>query len=262
MTEPLFIHPDWPAPEKVSAVATTRIGGVSEAPFDTFNLGWASGDEPARLAENHRRLRDALGLPGEPAWLRQVHGKRVVRLENPPPAPPLGKEGEHGAEAGRPEADAAWSDQPGLVCAVLTADCLPVLLCARDGTAVAAVHCGWRGLAAGVLDRAIQAFDRDPSKLMAWLGPAIGPAAYEVGPEVRHAFVERGEASAQAFRPGQRWNHFYCDLYAIAHLELHAAGVRAVYGGGFCTYRDSRRFFSYRRDGLTGRMAALIWVSG
>lgn len=247
MSDPVFVYPDWPAPAKVRAACTTRTGGVSDAPFDTFNLGPGSGDDPDRVAENHRRLNDALGLPAEPAWLRQVHGNRVIR-----PSP---------EEAGDlPEADAAWTDRPGAVCAVLTADCLPVLLCTRAGDAVAAVHCGWRGLAAGVLTEAIRAMPGEPSELMAWLGPAIGPEVYEVGPEVRQAFVARGEASSQAFRPGADWNKFYCDLYAIAHIELQEAGVRDVYGGGFCTHRERERFFSYRRDGKTGRMATLIWM--
>lgn len=271
MTGPVFIHPDWPAPARVRAAATTRAGGVSGAPFETFNLGPSSGDEPASIAENHRRLRAALGLPSSPAWLRQVHGSRVLGLDGGTVIP--AKERHPGPRSGtgtskraervgndRPEADAAWTDRPGLVCAVLTADCLPVLLCSRAGGVVAAVHCGWRGLAAGVLTEAIRSLPVAPADLMAWLGPAISPEAYEVGPEVRHAFVERGEASAQAFRPASRWNHFYCDLYAIAHIELQEAGVRSVYGGGFCTYRDRERFFSYRRDGVTGRMATLIWM--
>lgn len=270
MSEPGFIRPDWPAPARVRAAFTTRLGGASGAPYESFNLGFDSGDEPAAVAENHQRLREALDLPGEPSWLRQVHGNRVIRMENPPPPPPFGnpspslpleKEGFRPGEGIRPEADAAWTNRPGPVCAVLTADCLPVLLCDRGGSAVAAVHCGWRGLAAGVLDNAIRAFDCPPTELLAWLGPAIGPEVYEVGPEVRQAFVERGEASAQAFRPAERWNHFYCDLYAIAHLELDAAGVQAVHGGGYCTHSDSRRFYSYRRDGVTGRMAALIWMA-
>lgn len=253
MSDPAFVYPDWPAPGKVQAACTTRIGGVSEAPFDTFNLGPGSGDDPDRVAENHRRLQAALGLPAEPVWLSQVHGSRVIYLTS------SGMNAATKAESS-PEADAAWADRPGTVCAVLTADCLPVLLCTRDGGAVAAVHCGWRGLAAGVLTEAIRAMPGHPSELLAWLGPAIGPEAYEVGAEVRQAFVARGEASSQAFRPGADWNKFYCDLYAIAHIELHEAGVRDVYGGGFCTHRDRERYFSYRRDGETGRMATLIWM--
>ena len=261
MTEPVFIRPDWPVPGNVRAAFTTRIGGASGAPYETLNLGFDSGDEPTAVAENHRRLHAAMDLPSEPAWLRQGHGNRVMRIERPTPSPPVSnKEGWHRAGGRRPEADAAWADRPGRVCAVLTADCLPVLLCERGGAAVAAVHCGWRGLAAGVLENAIRALDTGPDELMAWLGPAIGPEVYEVGAEVRHAFADRHENVAPAFRPADRWNHFYCDLYAIAHLELHAAGVEAVYGGGFCTYSDARRFYSYRRDGVTGRMAALIWM--
>lgn len=270
MSDPVFIRPDWPAPANVRAAFTTRIGGASGAPYESFNLGFDGGDEPAAVAENHRRLRGALELPAEPVWLRQVHGNRVIRLENPspslhmgnpPPPPPLEKERWHRAGASRPEADAAWTDRPGLVCAVLTADCLPVLLCERGGAGVAAVHCGWRGLAAGVLAEAIEALDREPVELLAWLGPAIGPEVYEVGAEVRDAFAGRHENVAPAFRPADRWNHFYCDLYAIARLELDAAGIEAVYGGGFCTYSDAGRFYSYRRDGVTGRMAALIWMT-
>lgn len=264
MTGPRFVFPDWPAPAGIGAAATTRLGGVSRAPYDSLNLGPGSGDDPACIAENHSRLRTALDLPSEPAWLRQVHGSRVVHVDEGTVIPAnagIPKRADRTNEA-LPEADAAWTDRPGVVCAVLAADCLPVLLCTRDGGAVGVVHCGWRGLAAGVLTRTIVAMDRAPQDLMAWLGPAIGPEVYEVGPEVRHAFLERHEATAEAFRPAARWNHFLCDLYAIAHLELDAAGVRSVYGGGFCTFRDAENFFSYRRDGLTGRMATLIWLTG
>lgn len=282
MSDPVFVLPDWPAAPTVHAACSTRVGGVSDPPFESFNLGSGAGDEPAAVAENRRRLRAALDLPGEPAWLRQVHGNRVVQLDEGTATPArerrLGprsgietsrestvvpaKTGTWGRADDRTEADAAWTDRPGAVCAVLTADCLPVLLCSRDGTAVAAVHCGWRGLAAGVLTAAIEAMPAAPGDLLAWLGPAIGPDAYEVGPEVREAFLERHEAIAPAFRPSPRWNHFYCDLCAIAHIELHTAGVRAVYGGGFCTYSDRARFFSYRGEGQTGRMATLIWING
>lgn len=267
MSDPVVVLPDWPAPARVHAATTTRAGGVSPAPWDSLNLGMSTGDDPARVAENHRRLAAALELPTAPCWLRQVHGNRVVKLDEGAAVPARDRHpgqrsgtGTSGRDVDPPEADAAWTDRPGAVCAVLTADCLPVVLCTRSGDAVAAVHCGWRGLAAGVLTAAIRAMPGDPGNLLAWLGPAIGPEVYEVGPEVRRAFSARHEDTAQAFRPASRWNHFLCDLYAIAHLELDAAGVHDVHGGGFCTHRDAGRFYSYRRDGETGRMATVVWV--
>lgn len=241
MTE--VITPDWPAAEGVCAASTLRTGGISAAPFDTFNLSSHVGDDPERVAENRRRLREALQLGSEPAWLYQVHGTHVV----------------HAREASEaPQADAVIADQPDQICAVLTADCLPVLFASRNGQRVAAAHAGWRGLAAGVLEATVQALAVPPGELMAWLGPAIEPEHFEVGGEVRDAFVARDPAAASAFVPhtGGKW---LADLCALARLRLERAGVTDVHGGGWGTFRDRRQFFSHRRDGRCGRMATLIW---
>jgi YfiH family protein len=245
MIEPGFIVPDWPAPENVRAAVTTRAGGVSRAPYDRFNLAAHVGDDPQAVASNRARLRAALALPAEPAWLDQVHGAAVV---------------DAGKATGRPEADGAFTTRPGAVCAVLTADCLPVLLCDRAGTRVAALHAGWRGLAGGVIEEGVRVIGVAGSELLAWLGPAIGPDAFEVGGEVRAAFVGRDSAAASAFR-AHGDDRFFADIYALARQRLAALGVSAVYGGGWCTVADCDRFYSYRRDGATGRMAALVWLA-
>ncbi|MEO1766206.1 peptidoglycan editing factor PgeF [Thiobacter aerophilum] len=235
------ILPDWPTPPHVRALVTTRAGGVSVGPYASLNLAAHVGDDPAAVAENRARLRRL--LPAEPLWLEQVHGTAVWRME-----------------AGAPgRADASVSRTAGQVCAVLTADCLPVLFADRAGTVVAAAHAGWRGLCAGVLERTVAAMQTDPGQIMSWLGPAIGPEAFQVGEEVRLAFLAVDAAAAEAFRadgPG-RWR---ADLYALARMRLARAGVQAVFGGGLCTFSDPTRFFSYRRDGATGRMASLIWL--
>jgi len=237
-----FLQPDWPAPANVRAASTTRGGGVSEGNWQGLNLATHVGDDPGHVSANRQLLLDELGLAGLPAWLTQVHGTRVCDLPG----------------SGDCEADAATTTTPGEVCVVMTADCLPVLFTDTRGKRVAAAHAGWRGLAAGVLEASIAAFD-DPYEVMAWLGPAIGPESFEVGEEVRQAFVDRDAGAAAAFvqnRPG----HWLADIYALARLRLAAAGVEAVYGGGFCTYRDAERFYSFRRDPITGRMASLIWM--
>lgn len=235
--------PAWPAPANVRALVTTRAGGVSAAPWDSLNLGDHVNDDPAAVAENRRRLRTL--LPAEPVWLRQVHGTVCVDAAQ--------------ANAGA-EADAALARAPGAVCAVLTADCLPVLLCDEAGTVVAAAHAGWRGLAAGVIESTVRAMGLPGERLVAWLGPAIGPENFEVGDEVRAAFVARDPAAAQAFVAGTpgKW---YCDIYRLARQRLAALGVRRVAGADFCTVRDGARFYSYRRDGVTGRMASLVWLA-
>lgn len=239
-----YIHPDWPAPGNVLALATTRNGGVSKPPFDSFNLGDHVGDDPAAVAQNREILRAF--LPAEPRWLKQVHGTSVA----------------HADSLDAPiEADASVAFNPGKVCAVLTADCLPVLFCDRQGTRVAAAHAGWRGLAAGVLEASVTAMQCDPADIMAWMGPAIGPQAFEVGEEVRDVFVHDLPETGTSFIPGQprKW---LADIYGLARLRLARAGVSKVYGGGLCTYTDSNRFYSYRRDKTTGRMASLIWMEG
>jgi len=245
MTKLQFITPDWPAPANVRTAVTTRIGGASHAPYDGFNLAAHVGDDPAVVQENRARLRTALALPAEPLWLKQVHGTAVVNAA-------------HGGV--EPEADGAFAAQPGAVCAVLTADCLPVLLCNRAGTKVATLHAGWRGLAGGVIEAGVKALSVSGDDLLAWLGPAIGPERFEVGSEVRTTFMEHDTQAAQAFRVA-REGKYLADIYLLARLRLQRLGVAAVYGGGFCTVTDSARFFSYRRDGATGRMAALIWLA-
>lgn len=238
-----WLTPEWPAPKWIRAVSSTRLGGVSVPPFDSLNLGDHVGDDPASVQQNRARLGDELALPSAPLWLRQVHGTRVVDA----------KDASRGAEA-----DACVAFEAGLVCVVMTADCLPVLFCDREGTRVGIAHAGWRGLAAGVLEATVRALDCERSRLLAWLGPAIGPRAFEVGDEVRAAFVERHPTAQTAFEPSPtgRW---LADIYALARLRLREAGVSAVFGGGLCTYTDAERFYSYRRDTRTGRMASLIW---
>lgn len=243
MAEPDFLVPDWPGPRRVGAAFSLRSGGTSVGPYASLNVGAHVGDAPAAVAENRARLRNSLGLPAEPLWLEQVHGSAVARFEGPE----------------RPVADAAVACEAGLVCAVMVADCLPVLLTDRAGSCVGIAHAGWRGLAAGVIEATVAALPASAGSLMAWLGPAIGPAAFEVGAEVREQFVAVDPAARAEFRPG-RGDRWWADLYGLARRRLAAAGVTAVHGGGFCTASDPARFFSYRRDGVTGRMAALIWL--
>lgn len=240
-----LIVPDWPAPVRVRAVSTTRHGGVSAPPYGSLNLAEHVGDDPVCVAENRRRLMAAVGYPAEPAWLKQVHGTTVIAA---------------GQARAPMVADAAWTREPGRPCVVMTADCLPVLLCDRAGTVVAAAHAGWRGLASGVIAAAVTSMKASPVELLAWLGPAIGPDAFEVGAEVRTAFLELDADNADCFQPSPagRW---LADLYELARRQLRALGVSAVYGGDYCTFGDSKRFFSYRRENPTGRMATLIWLN-
>ncbi len=235
-----WIEPDWPAPLGIRAASSLRGGGTSAGPYVSLNLGAHVGDDPDRVAENRRRLAAALSLPSEPIWLNQVHGTRAIRADL----------------AEDRTADAAYTREPGVVCAVLTADCLPVLLCSRDGMAVAAVHAGWKGLASGVIEAAAAALEaRD---LLAWLGPAIGPEAFEVGAEVREAFVRKGSEFAKGFRKAGA-GKFLADIYGLARIALERFGIFEIHGGGWCTYGQTDDFFSYRRDRVTGRMATLIW---
>jgi len=243
--ELVLIRPDWPAPASVRAAVSTREGGVSAAPYDTLNLASHVGDREASVAENRRRLREALRLDAEPSWLEQRHGANVAHLGDAPRA------------AG---ADAAVAFERGQVCAVLTADCLPVLLCDRGGTRVGIAHAGWRGLAAGVLESALAALECGPEELMAWLGPAIGPRAFEVGDEVRARFMADDAGNGVAFDRNQR-GRWQADLYALARRRLTRAGVTSVYGGGASTHAEPQRFFSYRRDGVCGRMASLVLLA-
>ncbi|QKT02980.1 peptidoglycan editing factor PgeF [Ectothiorhodospiraceae bacterium 2226] len=249
---PVF-EADWPAPPGVRACTTTRAGGVSAPPYESLNLALHVGDDPQAVAANRARLREALALPGEPCWLNQVHGMRVAAADELcVSGAPRGRPG-----AVPPEADAAHTAQGGVVLAVLTADCLPVVFAARRGERLAVAHAGWRGLAAGVLEATVAAMQVPGAEILAWLGPAIGPRAFEVGPEVRDAFVAQDAASAGAFTPGPG-DRSYADLYALARRRLARVGVTSVYGGGACTFHDPR-FYSYRRAATTGRMATLVW---
>jgi polyphenol oxidase len=243
-----FIQPNWPAPANVRAASTLRTGGVSRAPYDTFNLAAHVGDASQAVAENRRLLRGALRLPAEPTWLEQIHGDAVVEASASSQLP-----------AQPPRADACVARSASRVCAVLTADCLPVLFCSRDGDRVAAAHAGWRGLAAGILDTTVGSLGLPGSELIAWLGPAIGQQAFEVGDDVRIAMLARDAGYANAFVPNAR-GRWQCDLYQLARRNLAQLGVHDVYGGGYCTYGDDERFFSFRRDGQCGRMATLIWI--
>jgi hypothetical protein len=252
LVETALITPDWPAPANVRALQTTRDGGVSEGAYAALNLGDHVGDDPVAVARNRALLRAI--LPSDPVWLKQVHGNIVADADR---------------TVGVPDADAALARQPGKVCAVMTADCLPLLLCDEAGTVVAAAHAGWRGLAGGVVEATVKAMNVAPEQLLAWLGPAIGPQAFEVGEEVRQAFMVHDPEAAKAFAPcfsltphpspltAHKW---MADIYLLARQRLAMLGVERVYDGGLCTYTDAERFYSYRRDQATGRMATLVWL--
>ena len=236
------LTPNWPAPANVRALQTTRQGGVSVAPYDSLNLGSHVGDAPLAVARN-RILLNTL-LPSEPVWLEQVHGTAVASAD---------------AASCRTRADACIARQRAAVCVVMTADCLPVLLCDQQGSVVGAAHAGWRGLCDGVLEATVKAMEAAPQNLMAWLGPAISQQAFEVGAEVRDAFIAIQPQAASAFASGQpgKW---FADIYALARLRLNALGITQIYGGDYCTFCERERFFSYRRDGVTGRMGTFIWI--
>ena len=244
----------WPAPASIHACVTTRLGpGISAPPYDRFNLGEHVGDQASAVSHNRARLCTALRLPAKPLWMQQVHGVLVSDDAS------LGKQ----TLPGPPVADAAITRQANVVLAVLSADCLPVFLCTEDGSELALIHAGWRGLAAGVIETCVGRMQSEPERLLAWLGPAIGRLAFEVGAEVRDAMCQGEPAAAAAFQalnrhPGApaKW---LCDLYLLARQRLHRLGLRSVSGGEFCTYRDAERFYSHRRDGRSGRMASLIW---
>lgn len=237
-----LIVPGWPAPPGVRALATTRRGGVSRTPWHSFNLGAHVGDDPQAVAANRALLRRE--LPAEPVWLAQVHGASCVDAALAAPGV---------------EADASFTRQRGVVCAVLTADCLPVLLCDDQASVVAIAHAGWRGLAAGVIEATVAALGEPGMRLMAWLGPAIGPQAFEVGGEVREIFVDHDAQAASAFAASAH-GKWLCDIHQLACRRLDALGIRRTTGADFCTAEDEQQFFSYRRDGVTGRMASLIWL--
>lgn len=236
-----WIQPEWPVPHGVRALITTRSGGASRGPYAGCNLGLRAGDDPQAVATNRSLLRTL--LPQEPKWLAQEHGATVVEAD---------------AVGAPPAADASIARRAGTVCGILVADCLPVLFADTDGTLVAAAHAGWRGLSRGVLENTVRATATDPERLLTYLGPAIGPGAFEVGADVRDAFLARDNAARTAFAP-HRPGKWLADIYTLARQALVRAGVRQIYGGGWCTVSDPARFYSYRRDRTTGRMAALIW---
>ncbi|PHM55984.1 purine nucleoside phosphorylase YfiH [Xenorhabdus sp. KK7.4] len=239
-----LIFPDWPQPKGVGACSTTRAGGMSLPPYESLNLGLHVGDDPLYVERNRERLMEYARLPHQPVWLEQVHGTRVIRLE--------------GQSVENNQADAVYTNQVGQVCAVMTADCLPVLFCSVEGDEVAAAHAGWRGLCAGVLENTVAQFTTKPDMIQAWLGPAIGPEKFEVGREVMEAFLATDPNLEQAFTPyGMK---FLANIYLLARLKLKSIGIKNVFGGAACTVSEEKTFFSYRRDGVTGRMATLIWL--
>ncbi len=239
-----WLTPDWPAPSNVRALSTLRGGGVSGGPFESLNLGAHVDDSPASVTENRRVLTTAASLPAEPTWLTQVHGIQVRDLD---------------AVEQPGVADAAITRCPGRICAILTADCLPVLLASAAGDRVGGAHAGWRGLAAGVIESTVKALGVASGELMAWLGPAIGPAHFEIGPEVREELLRLDPGAEGAFGVNGR-GRFVADLYLLARRRLARAGVERIYGGGGCTYTEADKYFSHRRDGRTGRQASLIWL--
>ncbi len=237
---PSQICPEWPAPARVRCLQTSRLGGVSAAPYDSLNLGTHVGDDPLAVAHNRR----SLTLPFEPLWLEQVHGSLVA---------------DAATATGVPVADASIARVSGRICAVMTADCLPLLLCDKSGTVVGAAHAGWRGLAGGVIEATVHKMDVPPKELLVWLGPAIGPQAFEVGEEVRAEFVAADPKAAAAFAQASS-GKWLADIYALARQRLNALGVTEIYGGDRCTWREKAQFFSYRRDGVTGRQGSFIWL--
>jgi YfiH family protein len=242
---PALIFPQWPQPDSVRSCSTTRQGGVSLPPYASLNLGSHVSDCPEHVATNRQRLIELASLPAAPHWLEQVHGTDVARLTQTTPHQSI-------------RVDAAYTDQPGVVCAAMSADCLPVLFCNRAGDEVSAAHAGWRGLNAGVLENTLSAFRAKPQDIMVWLGPAIGPDKFEVGAEVRDAFIDSTPKAAGAFSPlGPK---YLANLYQLARLRLQASGVEQIFGGDRCTVSETDYFFSYRRDGITGRLATLIWL--
>lgn len=252
-----YFIPDWPAPKNVRSAISLRAGGVSKAPFNSNNLALHVEDNPAHVLANRQTLVTALNLPCDPLWLEQVHGTDIVYAPNIKGVPKA---------QGIPSADGSYTDTANTVCAVLTADCLPVLLCNQSGTHVAAAHAGWRGLCNGILRDSVATFAQHDDQIMAYLGPAIGPQRFEVGAEVLEAFlikaqnVEHQQAIKAAFVPSSAAGKHLADLYALARAELAACGVTAVYGGEYCTFSQSEQFYSYRRDRKTGRNASLIWL--
>lgn len=244
-----FIKPNWPAPDNIFAFTTTRQRGNSLAPYASFNLAMHVGDELFKVEHNRQLLRQQLNLPSEPNWLQQTHSNTVAIFNN------LQNES-------NPIADAAMTQSPNTICTVLTADCLPILLCNKKGTLVSAIHAGWRGLAKGIIENTIQTMETPPSELLAWMGPAIGPDAYEVSEDFVDTFISFDQKAMQALKtkPNTK-NKWLANIYLLAEQRLAALGVTSIYGGEYCTFSDETNFYSFRRDGVTGRMATLIWLS-
>jgi len=241
---PHYLYPDWPAPKNVHAISTTRQGGVSSCPFDSMNLGTHVEDDLKNVQKNRQILSKTLNLEESPFWLNQIHSNVVSNLDSDQPLV---------------DADAAFTQQAQRSCIVMTADCLPVLFCNREGTVVAASHAGWRGLEAGILEKTVNAMQCSPKTILAWLGPAIGAAVFEVGDEVRQAFMQSDPMAQHAFK-AHKTGKWLADIYLLATQRLNRIGVQKIYGGGECTYSDPQRFYSYRREAKTGRMASLIWM--
>ncbi len=244
MTSPITITPDWPAPPTVAAISTTRNAGVSEGAYTNFNIGAHCGDNPDHVACNRKALREQCGFPTEPSWLKQVHGDHVVALH------------QDKALLDR-TADASYTTDTNTVCVVMTADCLPILFCDKQGTCVASVHAGWRSLAAGIIEKTIAALPASPDDLLAWFGPAIGADAFEIGDEVKAQLSIPDSDHCFTHNAAGRW---FCSLTGLASLRCQRVGVTALYGGEHCTYREKDRFYSYRRDGQTGRLGSFIWL--
>ncbi|EMR13678.1 hypothetical protein MPL1_04050 [Methylophaga lonarensis MPL] len=244
MTSSALIVPDWPAPAHIKAICTTRQAGFSPPPYDSLNLGDHVADDPKNVHRNRQQLITLADLPEMPLWLNQTHSTRVIDSD----------EWQSGIEA-----DAIISERPGHVCSVLTADCLPLLVCDVRGNQVAAIHAGWRGLLSGIIETTVKRFNAPMQDLLVWLGPAIGPSAFEVGPEVYQAFTAHHAIAAEAFTASENGHH-YADIYQLARQRLQLRGVHNIFGGEYCTFNQADQFFSYRRDGVTGRMASIIWL--
>lgn len=239
------VCPDWPVPKQIKAYSSTRLGGVSEGPYASLNLGGHVGDDIEAVEANRLRFAQQIKMPNSLRWLNQVHGIQTACL----PSPLLGDIA----------ADASYTKEVEQVCAVMTADCLPILFCNEAGSEVAACHAGWRGLCDGVIESCVAQFEK-PDQLMAWLGPAIGANAFEVGEEVRQAFIEKNKEAESAFKPSHNQGKWLADIYLLAKQRLACLGVKQIFGGDYCTYEDDERFFSYRRDQQTGRLASVIWI--
>ncbi|MDB2705533.1 peptidoglycan editing factor PgeF [Pseudomonadota bacterium] len=240
-----FIHPDWPAPKNIQAISTTRNGGFSQGPFDSLNLGSHVGDTLSTVLKNRYSLLEQASLPEPPRWLNQVHSSQLISAND---------------WQGDDSADAIVSSQENQVCAVMTADCLPILLCNTQGDHIAAIHAGWRGLSSGILENTLQQFNCEPSEVIAWFGPAIGPDKFEVGLDVVEAFTRNSSLAHKAFKQVGE-SHYLADIYLLARQKLIAYGTHAIFGGTHCTASEPEHFFSYRRDGTTGRMASMIWIT-